>query len=181
VNIELFYFKGDKRSFVYQYLDNNINEQKALRKYLKFLILLILILSYSCAYESQNREELESSFEDNFGFKPPETIKKIKLKNWGMYDTQVHWMSFSYDQKVLKKIIAHDQPLNVAENNSSEYQDIIKNLEKDVHHPKWLKIPNKNTDRIYYKKDFLDHNFSEYYLWTDKETEMTFLYVHFFD
>jgi hypothetical protein len=98
-----------------------------------------------------------------------------------MYDTQVHWMSFTYDSKVLDKIITHDKPLNIAEKNSYEYQNIIGDLKKDVHHPDWLIIPNDKTDRIYYKKDFLDHTFIEYYLWTDKQIEMTFLYVHFFD
>ena len=82
------------------------------------VILLILLISSSCAYESQNREKLVSSFEDNFGFKPPESIKKIKLKNRGYFDFQVHYMSFTYDSNVLEKIIAHDQPLNIAENNA---------------------------------------------------------------
>jgi hypothetical protein len=158
-----------------------LKHKKLLRKILKFLTPFFFLISYSCAYESQNREKLESSFKDNFGFKPPNSVKKIKLKNWGMYDTQVHWMSFTYDSKVLDKIITHDKPLNIAEKNSYEYQNIIGDLEKDVHHPDWLIIPNDNTDRIYFKKDFLDHTFSEYYLWTDKQTEMTFLYVHFFD
>lgn len=144
-------------------------------KYLKLLTLLIFLISNGCAYESQNRGDLISSFEDNFGFKPPESVEKIKLKNWGMYDAQVHWMSFTYNSNVLEKILVHDQPLNIAEYNSSEYENIIEELEKDVHHPKWLKIPNNKTDRIYYKKNFLDHTFSEYYLWTDEDTQMTLL------
>ena len=145
------------------------------------LLFEIYCLTINCAIESENREKLESSFKDNFGFKPPKSIEKIKLKNWGMFDSQTHWMSFTYNSKVLGKIITHDQPLNIAENNSSEFQNIIEELEKDTHHPSWLIIPNDKTDRIYYKKDFLDHTFSEYYLWTDKESEMTFLYVNFFD
>ena len=148
---------------------------------MKFSTLLIFLISYGCAYESQNREKLESSFKDNFGFKPPKSIEKIKLKNWGMYDTQIHWMSFTYDSKVSDKIIAHDQPLNIAENNSPEFQNIIEELGEGAHHPNWLIIPDDKTDRIYYKKDFLDHTFSEYYMWTDKQTKMTFLFVHFFD
>ncbi|MDN5204890.1 hypothetical protein QQ008_26095 [Fulvivirgaceae bacterium BMA10] len=140
-----------------------------------------MLISYGCAYESQSREKLVSSFEDNFGFKPPESVEKIKLKNWGMYDTQVHWMSFTYDSKVFEKIIDHDQLLEIAESNSPDFKKIIEELEKDVHHPKWLNLPNENVERIYHKKDFLDHTFSEYYLWTDKEMEMTYLYVHFFD
>ena len=143
--------------------------------------MIILLTSYGCAYESQNREELKSSFEDNFGFKPPESIKKIKLKNRGYYDFEVQYMSFTYDQNVLKKIIAYDQPLNIAETNSLEFGNIIEKLEKDSNPPSWLDLPNKNVDKIYYKNDFLDHTFSEYYLWTNTETQMTYLYVHLFD
>ncbi|MBC3758047.1 hypothetical protein H7U19_06500 [Hyunsoonleella sp. SJ7] len=149
--------------------------------FLKSWVLFIFLFSYGCAFESQNREKLVSSFEDNFGFKPPQSVEKIKLKNWGMYDTEVHWMSFTYDSEVFSKIIAHDQPLNVAEKNSSEFLHIIEELKRDAHHPKWMQIPNENTELVYYKRDFLDHTFSEYYLWVNKETKMTFLYVHFFD
>lgn len=30
-------------------------------------------------------EKLISSFESNFGFIPPNSVKEIKLKNWGLY------------------------------------------------------------------------------------------------
>ncbi len=145
------------------------------------MALIILLISYSCSYESQNRKKLESSFEDNFGFKPPKSIEKIKLKNRGYFDFQVHYMSFTYDSNVLEKIIEHDQPLNFAENNNAKFGNIIEELEKDTGLPSWFDLPNKNVERIYYKNDFLDHTFSEYYLWTDKQTEMIYLYVHFFD
>ena len=146
-----------------------------------FFTLIILLLSSSCAYESQNREKLVSSFKDNFGFEPPESIKKIRLKNRGFFDFQVHYMSFTYDPNVLEKIIAFDQPLNVAESNNMKFGIIIEVLAKNPNHPNWFDIPNNNVDRIYYKNDFLDHTFSEYFLWTNKKTEMTYLYVHFFD
>ncbi|WP_282148322.1 hypothetical protein [Algibacter lectus] len=152
-----------------------------MRKYLIYLNILTLFLCSSCAYESKNREKLISSFEDNFGFKPPESIKKIKLKNRGYFDFQVQYLLFTYDSNVLEKIIAHDQPLNIAESNNAKFGVIIENLEKDASPPSWFDLPNKNVDRIYYKNDFLDHTFSEYYLWINKETEMTYLYVHFFD
>ena len=148
---------------------------------MNFLTLIILLVSSSCGYESQNREKLVSSFEDNFGFKPPESVEKIKLKNLGIRDNQAHWMSFTHDSKVLEKIITHDKPLNVAESNNVKFGIIIEELEKNVNNPKWFDIPNKNVDRIYYKNDFLDHSFSQYYLWTDKETEMTYLYVSYID
>jgi len=148
---------------------------------LKYLTVLILLVVYSCSYESENREKLVASFYENFGFKPPKSVEKIKVKNWGYYDTQIHWMAFTYNSTVLEKIIAHDQPLNIAENNSAEFQHIIQDLKKGAHHPDWLVIPNERSSKIYYKKDFLDHTFSVYYLWTDEQTAMTFLYVEFFD
>lgn len=94
------------------------------------MTLIILLTSYNCAYESQNREKLESSFEDNFGFKPPELIKEIKLKNRGYFDFQVHYMSFTYDSNVLEKIIEYDQPLNIAKSNNVKFGNIIKELKK---------------------------------------------------
>lgn len=156
-------------------------ESKSLKAYQIFLTLLVFLISYSCAFESENREKLVSTFEDNFGFKPPESIKEIKLKNRGYFDFQVHYMSFTYDISVLEKIIVHDQPLNVAESNNVKFGIIIEDLKKDPNHPKWFDIPDKNVNQIYYKTDFLDHTFSEYYLWTNKKTEMTYLYVHYFD
>ena len=170
-----------RNEIIHKNVGNNITKPKTLRKYLKFLTLIILLTSYSCAYESQNREKLESSFEDNFGFKPPESIKEIKLKNRGYFDFQVHYMSFTYDSNVLEKIIKHDQPLSITENNNVKFGNIIEEFDKDTGIPSWFDLPNKNVDRIYYKNDFLDNTFSEYYLWTDKQTEMTYLYVHFFD
>ncbi|KAA3437649.1 hypothetical protein [Rufibacter hautae] len=152
-----------------------------MRKSLKYLILLIVSICYGCAYESKNREKLTSSFEDNFGFKPPEKVKEIKLKNLAIYDTEAKWMAFTYDSQVFEKIIAHDQPLKIAENNSSEFESIVEELKGSVNNPKWMKIPNEKVARIYYKNDFLDHTFSEYYLWTDCETGLTYLYVSFFN
>ena len=63
----------------------------------------------------------------------------------------------------------------------TQLDQLVEDLKKDGNPPGWLDLPNKNVDRIYYKNDFLDHTFSEYYLWTNKETEMTYLYIHFFD
>ena len=82
---------------------------------------------------------------------------------------------------MLEKIKSQDKSLKIAKNNSSNFQDIIVDLKKDVHNPYWVKLPNKNVDEIYYKEDFLDHTYSVYYLWTDKQTKLTFLYVEYFD
>ena len=144
-------------------------------------MLLILFISCGGSYESEDREKLISSFEDNFGFKPPESVKKIKLKNWGVYDTDVHWMAFTSDSKVLTKIIAHDQPLNIAKMNTSEFTEITEGIEKSVNNPKWLKLPDTKTDKIYFKKDFMkEKSFSEYYLWSNTESGLTYLFVHSF-
>jgi hypothetical protein len=130
--------------------------------------------------ETSQREEGVDAFISNFGFTPPKIVKTIKLKNKVIYDAQVHWMSFSYDSKVLEKIIEHDKILKIAENKSIKYQSIIENLKETSNNPDWLILPDYNTDRIYYKKDFLKESFSEYYLWTDNQTKMTFLYIHSF-
>ena len=98
-----------------------------------------------------------------------------------MRDTYVIWLKFCYNSNLLEKIKSQDKSLKIAKNNSSNFQDIIVDLKKDVHHPYWVKLPNKNVDEIYYKEDFLDHTYSVYYLWTDKQTKLTFLYVEYFD
>ena len=143
--------------------------------------IVTLLTSCGGSIESQDREELISSFEDNFGFNPPNSVREIKLKNWGLYDATAHWMAFTFDSNVVSKIIARDQPLKIAMNNTFEFSEIVKEIQKNAHNPKWLDLPDVGTDQIYYKKNFLGHSFSEYYLWTDKENEMTFFYVHYFD
>ena len=142
---------------------------------------LALFISCGGSYESENREKLIPSFKDNFGFEPPKSVKEIKLKNWGLYDTDVHWMAFTYDPVVMKKIIEHDQPLEIALYNTSEFVAIKEEIRESVNNPKWLELPDKNTKRIFYKKDFIERKtFSEYYLWTNTESEMTYLFVHSF-
>lgn len=143
--------------------------------------LIVGTLFISCDAESEDREKLVYAFQENFGFTPPNSVKDIKLKNWGLYDATAHWMAFTYDSNTLSRIIAHDQPLKVASNNSSEFFEIVKAIEKNAHHPKWLGLPNVETELIYYKRNFLNHSYSEYYLWTNKEAQMTFFYVHYFD
>jgi len=150
-------------------------------KTLCILTLSTVLTSCGGSYESEDREKLSSSFEKNFGFKPPNSIKEIKLKNWGLYDAAVHWMAFTYDSNVLSKIIVHDKPLKIASYNSSEFLKIVDEIRKSKHNPEWLDIPGVKTERIYYKRNFLTHTFSEYYLWTNKESKMTFLFVHYFD
>jgi hypothetical protein len=141
----------------------------------------MILLSCGGSIESQKRDELISSFKDNFGFEPPNSVKEIKLKNWGLRDASTHWMAFTYDSNVLSKIIVHDQPLRIASSNSNEFSKIIKEIQKSAHNPDWFELPGIETEKIYYKKDFLNHTFSQYYLWTNKRSGMTFLYVDYFD
>ena len=161
-------------------LRSNIKIQRSLKKILTVFTIFFLVINEGCSSESEDREKLVSAFKENFGFTPPKSVETIKLKNLTIYDTRVHWMSFTYDSTVLNKIIAHDQPLNVAESHSSKFQGIIEDLKKNANNPNWLVLPNDKTDRIYYKKDFLAHTFSEYFLWTNHEKEQIFLFVQFF-
>ncbi|WP_299436643.1 hypothetical protein [uncultured Maribacter sp.] len=145
------------------------------------LSFLTLFISCGGSYESENREKLISSFQDNFGFEPPKSVEKIKLKNWGLYDTDVYWMAFTFEPTVMEKIIAHDQPLEIALNETSEFNRIREEIKKSVNNPKWLELPDNNTQRVYYKMNFIERkSFSEYYLWTNMESQMTYLFVHSF-
>ena len=80
-------------------------------------------------------------------------------------------MAFTYNSDVLDEIIFHDQPLNIAQKNTSEFSEIVKKIKKSVNNPEWLELPNNTTEQIYYKEDFLDHTFSEYFLWTNKNSK----------
>jgi len=120
------------------------------------------------------------AFESNFGFEPPPSVEEIKLKNFFLYDASTHWMSFTYDSIVFEKILLHDQPLLIAIPNTSEHAEIISELAKEnPNTPDWSIAPFSGTDKIYYKRDFLDHTLSEYYLW--RSNDMVHLMVHYFD
>ena len=150
-----------------------------------YIWILILFMSLQGCWgtaESSDREECAPAFESNFGFPPPSSIKEIALKNLAFRDGSVHWMTFNYDAEVFKKIIKHDSPLLTALSNTAEHASIIKELSKDNHNtPAWFSCPKTDTKVIFYKKDFLDHTFSEYYLWMEPKSKMVFLYVHYFD
>ena len=141
--------------------------------------LLIFNIDLTSA-ETTDRKDSVPAFKSNFGFKPPETIEEIKHKNFAIYDASVHWMSFTYDPIVFEKILLHDQPLLIANPNTSEHSDIISEFaDKNPNAPNWSVAPIYSTEKIYYKKDFLDHTFSEYYLW--RSGDMVHLTVHYFD
>jgi len=140
------------------------------------------IILISCAAETTDREKSVGAFEDNFGFKPPESIKEIKHKNFTMGDAFAHWMTFTYDSIVFNKILTHDQPLNTAYIGTTKYGEINLSLKEGCANcPDWLKLPNVNTSKIYFKNGFLNHSSSEYYLWIDSKEKMVYLEVSHFD
>ena len=144
-----------------------------------FVTAIILI---SCSAETTNRAKSVDAFEDNFGFNPPESIKEIKHKNFSMRDAVAHWMAFTYDSISFNKILAHDQPLETAYIGSTKYDEINLLLKEGCENcPDWLELPNANTSKIYFKKDFLSHSSSEYYLWVDSKEKMVYLEVSYFD
>ena len=142
------------------------------------LALLVFQIDLTSA-EATDREDSVQAFESNFGFKPPNSIEEIKHKNFFLYDASVHWMSFTYDSTSFEAILSHDQPL-IARQNTKEYSEIIAEFsEENPNTPNWFVEPTQNIKVIYYKKDFLDHTFSEYYLW--HSSDMAHLMVHYFD
>lgn len=135
------------------------------------------------AAETTDREDAVDAFHENFGFTPPPSIEEIKLKNVRIYDATAHWMSFTYDPAVFQSILEHDQPLSEAKAGSRHFQDAVRdayNIE-DANRPEWVVSPEGRARRIFWKKDFLDHSFSEYYLWVDTTSNMTHLFVSYFD
>lgn len=132
--------------------------------------------------EPIEKDEVESAFERNFGFLPPASIKEIKVKNFNLYDASACWMNFTYDSLVLNKIIDTDTTLKIAERYSKEFEHAMFELHKEnPNSPDWLKAPERNTDKIYYKKNYLKHNYSDCYLWVDKTSKMVYLRVSYFD
>lgn len=132
--------------------------------------------------ESTDRKELLEAFHSNFGFYPPESVKEIKVKNVFIYDASGHWMAFTYDPGVFDRVMAHDQPLQVASAGTREFDRIIKDAYlKNQNRPDWAVTPEGRAIRIFFKKDFLDHTFSEYYLWVDSTEAMVHLHVSYFD
>ncbi|MBL7940034.1 MAG: hypothetical protein JNL43_11800 [Flavobacteriales bacterium] len=141
------------------------------------------VWSYSLtSAESTDRTELVEAFHSNFGFYPPESVKEIKVKNVFIYDASGHWMAFTYDPAVFDRVMAHDQPLQIADAGTREFDTIIKDAYlKNQNRPDWAGTPDGRASRIFFKKDFLDHTFSEYYLWVDSTEAMVHLHVSYFD
>lgn len=151
------------------------------KNFLLGLISVAFVL-LSCSAETTDREKSIGAFQDNFGFTPPESVKEIWHKNFSMRDAFAHWMAFTYDSIVFNKILTHDQPLDTAFIGTTKYGEINLSLKEGCANcPDWLELPNVNTSKIYFKKDFLNHSSSEYYLWVDSKEKMVYLEVSYFD
>lgn len=132
-------------------------------------------------YESEDRADAIPVFKSNFGFSPVESIKDIKFKYFGFRDGTAHWMQFNYSPDVLEKIVQNDSLLLYSKLGSPQLQEITKIFtKKNPNSPEWFSKPN-NTDGVFYKKDYLDHTFSEYYLWLDTTEHTINLHHHYFD
>lgn len=132
--------------------------------------------------ETTDRSKAIGAFESNFGFKPPSSIKEIKIKNYSMYDASVHWMAFSYDSVIFHRILNHDQPLDTAFRGTQKYSELKISLTESCENcPDWLQLPNIYTDKIFLKKNFLSHSSSEYFLWVNTKERMVYLEVSYFD
>lgn len=129
------------------------------------------------SYESTNREDLIPAFESNFGFLPPEEVEEIKPKNYVIYDSDAHWMSFTYDSMVFDRILEHDQPLKLLDQDSLGFESVVNELASNQNNPPWFLVNSRNTNKVYLKEDFLNSTRSEYYLWVDSENNMVNLFV----
>ena len=131
--------------------------------------------------ETTDREKGAVVFEEDFGFKPPNAIKEIKVKNYTIYDSSVHWIAFTYDPTAFNKVVRHDAPLDIAYLGTQKYREIDSTLKDGCGNcPGWLELPNNNAPKIFFKKDFLKDNSSEYYLWADTAEKMVYLEVSYF-
>ena len=132
--------------------------------------------------ETSDREKATVAFKENFGFEAPNSIKEIRVKNYFMYDASAHWMVFTYDSIVFNKILRHDQPLNIAYSGTQKYKEIDLSLKQGCTNcPSWLELPGNNTSKIFFKKNFLQHSSSEYYLWVNRNEKKVYLEVSYFD
>lgn len=147
-----------------------------------FIVTLYLWRTDFIGYETTDTKEAILAFENNFGFKPPESVRELKLKDYCMYDACAQWMAFTFDSVVLNKILEHDQGLDTAVKGTPTYYKISTALQQGCANcPDWMELPNSNTPKLFYKKNFLNHASSEYYLWIDTKEKMVYLEVSYFD
>jgi energy-coupling factor transporter transmembrane protein EcfT len=147
------------------------------------IILSILVFNYDLSSaESSNRDQIQPYFTSYFGLNIPQNLEIIRAKKWALYDTEAHWMCFSYEASFFNQMISSDSLLSLAKRNTFEYNEIVSQLERgDANHPSWLELPNEDTPVIYFKRDFMNHSFSEYYLWVDESKQMVYFETSYFD
>lgn len=131
--------------------------------------------------ESTDREKLVDAFRSNFGFLPPASVTEIKVKNTTIYDASVHWMTFTFVPSVTEKIIRRDQPLEFLHSGTPEFDRAVARYLDNKNRPAWAVPPRGRTSAILFKKGFLDHISSEYYLWVDTTEALVHLHVTYSD
>lgn len=132
--------------------------------------------------ESSDRNDTSAAFQSNFGFPPPPSVEEINVKNFFLHDASVHWMRFTYDEAVWNQILRHDQPLDTAERGSAFYGERMIELRQSLTNaPGWWNLPSIDVPFIFYKKNFLNHSFSDYHLWADPKKRLVYLQVSYFD
>lgn len=145
-------------------------------------VLALVIWSFDLfTSETTDRQKGSKAFYSNFGFHPPSSVRDIKVKNIAVYDAVGHYMSFTYEDWVFAEVLAHDQPLQTTTAESREFQEIHDHYEKDRNRPRWAVPPRGRTAVIHYKRDFMHHTSSDYYLWVDTVEHMVHLRVSYFD
>lgn len=132
--------------------------------------------------ETTDRHESVEAFRSDFGFDPPPEVEEIMVKNITIYDACGHWLAFTYVPRVFDAIVEYDQPLQVAYANTAEFNAIVKEVYlNNANTPDWGASPQGRASKILFKKDILQHSFSEYYLWVDSTESMVHLHVSYFD
>lgn len=132
--------------------------------------------------ETTDREDSVEAFHQNFGFYPPDDVKEIMVKNYTMRDASSHWMAFTYVPRVYETIVENDQPLQTVYANTPDFNTIMHDAYlRNANTPDWTSSPKGRTGKILFKKGFLSHSFSEYYLWVDTTAAMVHLHVSYFD
>lgn len=131
--------------------------------------------------ETTDRLEAAEAFHFDFGFYPPSSVRDIKVKNTVIYDAASHYLAFTYEDWVFYDVLMHEHPLQTAKASSAEFKAIQADYERDQNRPSWAELPAGRTNAILYKRDFMRHSSSDYYLWVDTLEGMVHLRVSYFD
>jgi hypothetical protein len=115
--------------------------------------------------ESTDRVDGVEAFISNFGFVPPASVREIKVKNIAIHDAVGHYMCFTNEDWVFAKVLEHDEPLQLASAGTPEFKAIVSDYERDANRPRWAISPEGRTNVIRFKRDFMRHSYSAYYLW----------------